>query len=348
MSNPIRIQYRQNADYFAESQRNPPIKANWATENNQRILFGLVIVGTYIYFFGEERQKGTPVWELVAVGAFMIIVGAGWLWFFKKIGLGKKKHPPGYEWTEKDRERYKRHHPTEGLVNCEFEESGFSFGLEGGVITKYSWSMIQRVVERPGGLYVFKSRMFYFWFPKAAFSTEADFQSTLKIIEAKVPVLERCRIAYIALGSNLGDSRQIISRAVDRLQEFSDVLLLKSSLIETAPVDCPPGSPNFVNAVVGIVPHSSETPETLLAKLRELEKEFGRQPKKVMNEARPLDLDLIAFGEETRNTPELVLPHSRAHLRRFVLQPLSEIAPEFVLPGQTKTVATLLAELPAG
>jgi 2-amino-4-hydroxy-6-hydroxymethyldihydropteridine diphosphokinase len=59
-------------------------------------------------------------------------------------------------------------------------------------------------------------------------------------------------------------------------------------------------------------------------------------------------LDLIAFGSETRNTPGLLLPHPRAHLRRFVLQPLGEIAPELVLPGQTKTVARLLTELPAG
>jgi len=288
------------------------------------------------------------VWELAALGAFMIIVGGFWLWFFKKIGVGKKKRPLGYEWTEKDRERYQRSHPKDELVICEFDENGFNFGLEGAPPIQYSWPVIQRVVERPSGLYVYKSRLFYFWFPKAAFSTEADFQSVLKIVEAKVSAFERCRIAYIALGSNLGDSRQMISRAMGRLQEFSDVLLLKSSLVETAPVDCPPGSPNFVNAVVGLVPHSSETPESLLAKLRELEKEFGRTPKKVMNEPRPLDLDLISFGHETRNAEQLILPHPRAHLRRFVLQPLSEIAPDFVLPGQTKSVAKLLAELPAG
>jgi 2-amino-4-hydroxy-6-hydroxymethyldihydropteridine diphosphokinase len=85
----------------------------------------------------------------------------------------------------------------------------------------------------------------------------------------------------------------------------------------------------------------------LLAKLQSLEKEFGRQPKKVLNEARPLDLDLIAFGQETRNTPELVLPHPRAVERRFVLQPLSEIAPDFRLPGQAKTLAQLLGSLAA-
>ena len=155
----------------------------------------------------------------------------------------------------------------------------------------------------------------------------------------------KSEIAIVALGSNLGDSRRIIVDAMARLQKFSDRPLLKSSLWQTSPVDCPPGSPMFVNAVVGFAPQKDETPESLLQKLRALEKEFGRPPKKVLNEPRPLDLDLIAFGTETRHTPELVLPHPRAHLRRFVLQPLSEIAPDLILPGQSKTVSQLLAEL---
>ncbi len=162
-------------------------------------------------------------------------------------------------------------------------------------------------------------------------------------------------LAIVALGSNLGDSRQVILEAMARLQNFSDEPVLKSSLWQTSPVNCPPGSPLFVNAVAGFVPRKDETPESLLKKLRALEEEFGRQPKKVSNEPRPLDLDLIAFGSEVRpaapkrseggDTPELILPHPRSHRRRFVLQPLSEIAPELVLPGQGKTVAQLLVEL---
>ena len=102
----------------------------------------------------------------------------------------------------------------------------------------------------------------------------------------------------------------------------------------------------FVNAVVGLQPLAGETPELLLNKLQALEKEFGREPKQVLNEPRPLDLDMIAFGHATRNTPQLILPHPRAHQRRFVLQPLSEIAPDFILPGQIKTVSQLLQEFP--
>jgi 2-amino-4-hydroxy-6-hydroxymethyldihydropteridine diphosphokinase len=153
-------------------------------------------------------------------------------------------------------------------------------------------------------------------------------------------------LVFVALGSNLGDSRRIILDAMVRLQIFSNRPLLKSSLWQTTPVNCPPNSPLFVNAIVGFAPQKNETPESLLQKLRALEKEFGRPPKKVLNEPRSLDLDLIAFGTKTRNSPGLILPHPRAHLRRFVLQPLGEIAPDFILPGQSKTISQLLAGLP--
>jgi 2-amino-4-hydroxy-6-hydroxymethyldihydropteridine diphosphokinase len=152
--------------------------------------------------------------------------------------------------------------------------------------------------------------------------------------------------AIIALGSNLGDPRQNVLRAMDRLQDLSDHPLLRSSLWQTSPVDCPPHSSAFVNAVVALMPRLTETPEPLLRRLQEIEQQFGRQPKRIVNEPRPLDLDLIAFGDQTLGTAALVLPHPRAHERRFVLQPLSEIAPALVLPGRQKTVAQLLRALP--
>lgn len=152
-------------------------------------------------------------------------------------------------------------------------------------------------------------------------------------------------VAYIALGSNLGSPRENVLRAMDRLQQLSDQPIVRSSIYNTEPVDCPPGSPRFANAAVALVPRADETPETLLTKLQTIEREFGRQPKQQHNEPRPLDLDLIAFGNETRNTPQLILPHPRAHLRRFVLEPLAEIAPELVLAGRISTAATLWRQL---
>ena len=153
--------------------------------------------------------------------------------------------------------------------------------------------------------------------------------------------------AFIALGSNLGDSRRILEQAFARLQELSATPVRRSSLWRSSPVDCPPGSPDFVNAAAAVTPLPDETPESLLSKLRALEVEFGRRTKLVLNEPRPLDLDLIAFGSETRSTAQLTLPHPRASVRRFVLAPLNELAPDLILPGQPKTVAELLESLPA-
>jgi 2-amino-4-hydroxy-6-hydroxymethyldihydropteridine diphosphokinase len=152
-------------------------------------------------------------------------------------------------------------------------------------------------------------------------------------------------IAFIALGSNLGDSREIVLRAMDRLEKLSTAPLLRSSLWETEPVDCPPDAAPFVNAMVGLTPSAGETPESLLQKLKALEVEFGRKPKTVLNEPRPLDLDLIAFGNEVRNSSALTLPHPRAHERRFVLAPWNEIAPHYVMPNQRLQISELLSHL---
>jgi len=88
-----------------------------------------------------------------------------------------------------------------------------------------------------------------------------------------------------------------------------------------------------------------ETPESVLSKLQQIEIQFGRQPKAILNESRPLDLDLIAFKNETRSTEALTLPHPRFHQRRFVLEPLNEIAPLAILPNQTQSITQLLAAL---
>ena|SRR5437588_4191700 len=153
-------------------------------------------------------------------------------------------------------------------------------------------------------------------------------------------------LAFIALGSNLGTSETSVRRAMDQLEQFSAKPLLRSSLWQTTPLDCPPDSPRFVNAVAGLTPRHEESPESLLKKLQEMEIEAGRPAKRAKNAPRPLDLDLLTFADEIRNTAQLVLPHSRAQQRRFVLQPLAEIAPEFTFPGARKTISELLAHLP--
>lgn len=154
-------------------------------------------------------------------------------------------------------------------------------------------------------------------------------------------------LALIAIGANIGNPVQTVLQVVDRLADLSAGPILRSSLWRTEPVDCPPGTPPFVNAAVAIVPIPDETPESLLKKLLAIENDFGRT-RQGHNAPRTLDLDLIAFGTETRQSADLTLPHPRAQARRFVLQPLAEIVPAFVLPGQKATIAELLATLPGG
>jgi 2-amino-4-hydroxy-6-hydroxymethyldihydropteridine diphosphokinase len=150
----------------------------------------------------------------------------------------------------------------------------------------------------------------------------------------------------VAFGSNLGDSASLIRWAMDRLEERSSRLLRRSSLWTSTPVDCPPGSPTFTNAVAILTPKDGETPESLLTFLQSVEVEAGRRPKVVHNESRPLDLDLIAWDGETRNTPQLVLPHPRALVRRFVLQPLAELDPAYRFPGEVSSITQSLHCLP--
>lgn len=153
------------------------------------------------------------------------------------------------------------------------------------------------------------------------------------------------KLAFVALGSNLDDSRGNVLAAMGELQKESSLPLLRSSLWQSTPVDCPPGSPMFVNAVAGLLPQPTTTPEIFLERLMTLEAEFGHRLRTVRNEPRRLDLDLISFRQETRSSERLILPHPRAHLRRFVLQPLNEIASGLVLPGQVLTVGQLLETL---
>lgn len=148
-------------------------------------------------------------------------------------------------------------------------------------------------------------------------------------------------VAIVAIGSNLGDSAKLVRLAIEKLQSLSVAPPVASRLWRTAPENCPAGAPDFVNAVVVLEPQPGETPGSFFVQLRQIETEFGRPAQREKNTPRTLDLDLIAFGNVIMNTPELVLPHPRAHQRRFVLGPLAEIAPELVLPGQTLTVLEL-------
>ena len=158
-------------------------------------------------------------------------------------------------------------------------------------------------------------------------------------------VSDKPSMAFVALGGNLGDAAATLREAAAEIAGWSSARALGSSLWRTEPVDCPPGSPSFLNAALGLQPKPGTTPESLLDDLLGFEAGLGRTRSGLANAPRVIDLDLIAFGTETRATPTLTLPHPRAHKRAFVLAPLAEIVPGLVLPGQQKTVTELLAAL---
>jgi len=151
----------------------------------------------------------------------------------------------------------------------------------------------------------------------------------------------------IALGSNLGDRSAELDAGILFLRLLArNNHVRESPRIETMPVDCPPGSPPFLNSVAELeVDSVMLTPLNLLSCLQEFEEERGRSPLREGNAPRPLDLDIVYYGDERFDQMGLVIPHPRAHLRRFVLEPLSHLRPDLVLTGQRKSVAELLAAL---
>jgi 2-amino-4-hydroxy-6-hydroxymethyldihydropteridine diphosphokinase len=147
--------------------------------------------------------------------------------------------------------------------------------------------------------------------------------------------------AYLSLGSNLGDRAANLHAAVAQLGHAGR-LLAASSLYETQPVDVP-DQPWFLNCVVAIETHM--TPRDLLHAALQVEAAMGRLRMRVKG-ARNIDIDVLLFGDRVVNEPGLRIPHPAMHQRRFVLEPLVEIAPEARHPGLGKTARELLALLP--
>lgn len=161
---------------------------------------------------------------------------------------------------------------------------------------------------------------------------------------------------FIGLGANLpsahGDPAATVLAAAQALVPLSAVPVLLSSLWQTTPVDCPPGSPTFINAVAAIVPSASFPQDAsgavaLLHQLQRIEADFGRERgDDEINAPRPLDVDMLCWGDLVLQTPDLTLPHPRMLVRRFVLEPLVEIAPGLIPPGCGHPVISVLAGLP--
>ena len=150
---------------------------------------------------------------------------------------------------------------------------------------------------------------------------------------------------YLALGSNLGDRRATLDRALEALRANPAIrVTVVSTFVETAPVGGPAGQGPYLNGAARI--ETDLAPADLLAELKRIEHALGRRPGPRWG-PRPIDLDIILYGDLEMDTPDLVIPHPRFRDRRFVLAPLAEIAPEALDPVTQRTVAQLLADLVA-
>ena len=149
----------------------------------------------------------------------------------------------------------------------------------------------------------------------------------------------------VALGSNLGDRLSHLSAAKKAIVDLASVRppVLSSAVYETDPVGCEWGAQKFLNAVLEF--EYAGDPLELLRNLRQIENALGRPADHPRNASRKIDIDLLYVGASRMDIEELQLPHPRMHARGFVLQPLADIRPDLILPGQSKTVRELLAQL---
>jgi 2-amino-4-hydroxy-6-hydroxymethyldihydropteridine diphosphokinase len=157
------------------------------------------------------------------------------------------------------------------------------------------------------------------------------------------PPTSPIRVA-IALGSNLGDRAAYLSQAVQALRASGALYNIGvSSFIETEPLGVT-GQPPYLNGV--LIAETYHEPRSLLELLLDIERNFGRL-RPFDRAPRTLDLDLILYGDRRVNEPDLEVPHPRFRERRFVLEPLAELAPDWVDPVTNRTIAELLLDLVA-
>jgi 2-amino-4-hydroxy-6-hydroxymethyldihydropteridine diphosphokinase len=147
----------------------------------------------------------------------------------------------------------------------------------------------------------------------------------------------------VALGSNLGDRLENLQAARRQIIQLDEVHppILSSGIYETDPVDCERDASKFLNSVVEF--DYDGDPGQLLEQVARIEESLGRKRDHQKNVSRTIDIDLLYCGDRQIDNERLQLPHPRMHLRKFVLQPLTDIQPDLILPNQRKTIRQLLA-----
>jgi 2-amino-4-hydroxy-6-hydroxymethyldihydropteridine diphosphokinase len=149
-------------------------------------------------------------------------------------------------------------------------------------------------------------------------------------------------MVYLSLGSNVGDRQGNLAEAIRRLGALGEVRAA-SSLYETEPVEVESSQPWFLNCVVGL--ETELAADELLRRVLAVEQAMGRMRTEPKG-PRTIDIDIVLFGDAVLDTPDLTVPHPAMQQRRFVLEPLAEIAPEAWHPVLKRTARELLASLP--
>jgi 2-amino-4-hydroxy-6-hydroxymethyldihydropteridine diphosphokinase len=151
------------------------------------------------------------------------------------------------------------------------------------------------------------------------------------------------KAVYLSLGSNVGDRRENLDKAIARLQELGTAIAV-SSFYETEPVEFA-DQPWFLNCAVGV--ETELMPKQFLGRVMAIEQAMGRRRVRPKG-PRSIDIDVLLFGNAVIETRDLVIPHPAMHQRRFVLDPLAEIAPDVRHPVFKRTIRELRDALPAG
>ena len=144
---------------------------------------------------------------------------------------------------------------------------------------------------------------------------------------------------YLSVGTNLGNRENNISNCIEYLEKISEIKNI-SKIYETVPYKVQIEQSDFLNLALEI--NFFEYAENLLIEINKIEKELGRVRSSIRNEPREIDIDIIFFGNQIINKKDLVVPHPRFRERLFVLQPLNDIAPNFLDPITNKTINQLL------
>jgi 2-amino-4-hydroxy-6-hydroxymethyldihydropteridine diphosphokinase len=150
-------------------------------------------------------------------------------------------------------------------------------------------------------------------------------------------------IVYLSLGSNIGQRQEQLRVATERLRGLGRIISI-SSFYETQPVEVT-DQPWFLNCAVAL--ETNLPPQQVLEEILAIERDMGRERTRKKG-PRKIDIDILLFGDSIIKSPQLTIPHPAMHLRRFVLEPLAEIAPEARHPLMNKTFRELLRELRDG